>query len=121
MEHSWTAFTSTWHRALRKFGVEAPQWKIHSTVGMSGKLFLPKLLKELGHRSSPALVSRLESARAPLFAKLIYPALLPCQGRLSFLTFCGDERFRLPSQRAATAHKRVGLYVESPSSPTARS
>jgi HAD superfamily hydrolase (TIGR01509 family) len=62
---------STWHRALRKFGVEAPQWKIHRAIGMSGKLFLPKLLKELGHRSSPALVSRLESARAPLFAKLI--------------------------------------------------
>lgn len=70
---------ATWHTALRKAGVEVPQWKIHRAIGMSGKLFLPKLLKDLGHRSSAAFIQRLENARAPLFEKLI-PKIAPLPG-----------------------------------------
>lgn len=75
---------STWHSALRKAGVEAPQWKIHRAIGMSGKLFLPKLLKELGHRWSPAFVQRLEDARAPLFSRVI-PSIAALPGASDLL------------------------------------
>jgi hypothetical protein len=97
-----------------------PAVKIHRVIGMSAKLFLPKLLKELGHRSSPALVSRLESARAPLFARLI-PSIATLPGASELLTLLRRHKIPLPSQRAATAPKRGGFSEESPSSPTVQS
>lgn len=41
-----------WHRALMRQGISVSQWKIHRAIGMSGRLFLPKLLKEEGRAVS---------------------------------------------------------------------
>jgi HAD superfamily hydrolase (TIGR01509 family) len=62
---------TAWHEVLRNSGIAAPQWRIHRAIGMSGKLFLPKLLREQGHRYSHALLGRLESGHSKRFTPLI--------------------------------------------------
>src|ERR1700753_2000237 len=60
-----------WHEVLRKSGIVAAQWRIHGAIGMSGSLFLPKLLRDIGHSHPHSTLARLQSAHAKLFSKLI--------------------------------------------------
>jgi HAD superfamily hydrolase (TIGR01549 family) len=60
-----------WHEVLCKSGIVAAQWRIHGAIGMSGDLFLPKLLRDIGHSHSNSLVARLQSAHAKQFSTLI--------------------------------------------------
>jgi HAD superfamily hydrolase (TIGR01509 family) len=68
-----------WHDVLRKAGIVAAQWRIHGAIGMSGSLFLPKLLRDIGHAHSKSLVTRLQSAHARQFSTLI-PHIEPLPG-----------------------------------------
>src|SRR5579859_4087313 len=43
---------SGWRDALAQHHIVVAQWRIHRAIGMSGRLFLPKLLREEGHRTS---------------------------------------------------------------------
>jgi HAD superfamily hydrolase (TIGR01509 family) len=61
---------SAWFEALRSHGIAAPQWRIHRAIGMSGKQFLPKLLRDGGHSHSKAMLRRLEQAHATRFRPL---------------------------------------------------
>jgi HAD superfamily hydrolase (TIGR01509 family) len=60
-----------WHGALLGQGIVAAQWKIHRAIGMSGRLFLPKLLKDEGHSTSKRLIGRLEKAHNDRFSEMI--------------------------------------------------
>ena len=40
-----------WREALEEVEIRLPHWKIHRRIGMSGRLFLPALLRELGQRT----------------------------------------------------------------------
>ena len=62
---------SAWREALAKHHIVVAQWRIHRAIGMSGRLFLPKLLRDEGHRTSIALVRHLETAHAKRFTGMI--------------------------------------------------
>jgi HAD superfamily hydrolase (TIGR01509 family) len=75
---------TAWHEVLRKSGIAAAQWRIHCAIGMSGKLFLRKLLRDEGHRHSEALIGRLESGHAKRFTRLIRD-IAPVRGAANLL------------------------------------
>jgi HAD superfamily hydrolase (TIGR01509 family) len=60
---------TAWREALGSEGILVPNWRIHRSIGMSGKLFLPILLRELGRDISQRQITRLEKDRAAIFAK----------------------------------------------------
>lgn len=62
---------AAWHAALLRNGIVAPQWRIHRAIGMSGRLFLPKLLKDSGNSPSKTFIRRLEKAHDVRFGELV--------------------------------------------------
>jgi HAD superfamily hydrolase (TIGR01509 family) len=60
---------TSWHTALSRAGIELAKWKLHRRIGMSGRDFLPELLRELGHRADPAQIDRMSKAKSRLFLK----------------------------------------------------
>jgi HAD superfamily hydrolase (TIGR01509 family) len=61
----------TWREALEEADIRLPNWKIHRRIGMSGRQFLPALLRELGRKIDPDEVKSIEKIRATLFNKRI--------------------------------------------------
>ena len=62
---------AAWHDALRKNRIPISQWRIHRAIGMSGSLFLPKLLRAEGIRHPHKLIDKLEAAHDKNFDTLI--------------------------------------------------
>src|SRR5215470_10644136 len=62
----------TWREALEEAEIRLPNWKIHRRIGMSGRQFLPGLLRELGRKIDPAEVKSIEKIRGALFAKKVH-------------------------------------------------
>lgn len=62
---------AAWYDALLTRGIVAAQWKIHRAIGMSGHLFLPKLLRGEGRSPSKSIIERLERAHDDRFTKMI--------------------------------------------------
>ena len=62
----------TWREALEDAEIRLPNWKIHRRIGMSGRQFLPALLRELGRKIDPDEVKSIEKVRGALFAKKIH-------------------------------------------------
>jgi HAD superfamily hydrolase (TIGR01509 family) len=62
---------ATWSETLRAARIGVPQWRIHRAIGMSGSLFLPKLLRDQGLRHTPGLIKRLEATHQRYFDRLI--------------------------------------------------
>ena len=60
-----------WRQALEDAGIRLPNWKIHRRIGMSGKLFLPTLLRELGKNIDKSEIQSIERARSGIFQKKI--------------------------------------------------
>src|SRR5579864_2139478 len=60
-----------WREALEESEIRLPNWKIHRRIGMSGKLFLPTLLRELGQKTTKAEIQSIEKIRAGIFRKKI--------------------------------------------------
>jgi HAD superfamily hydrolase (TIGR01549 family) len=60
-----------WRDALRKAHIAAPNWRIHRRVGMSGKLMLRELLRELGYRVSARRTKALEEGHRKNFDRKI--------------------------------------------------
>jgi HAD superfamily hydrolase (TIGR01509 family) len=60
-----------WREALEESEIRLPNWKLHRRIGMSGKLFLPTLLRELGQKTSKAEIQSMEKIRASIFRKKI--------------------------------------------------
>jgi HAD superfamily hydrolase (TIGR01509 family) len=61
-----------WREALEESEIRLPNWKIHRRIGMSGKVFLPMLLRELGHKTSKAEIQSIEKIRASVFRKKVH-------------------------------------------------
>jgi len=49
-----------WSESFDHYGVHIPAWKIHRRTGMSGKLFAPMLLREIGHKADRTRIEELE-------------------------------------------------------------
>ena len=60
-----------WEQALRGAQIVIPTWKVHRRIGMSGKSFLPELLRETSNRGTKVNVERLEKAHDDLFGQRI--------------------------------------------------
>jgi beta-phosphoglucomutase-like phosphatase (HAD superfamily) len=58
-----------WREALAEEGVRIPNARIHRGIGMSGKLLLCALFKEIGHKRSPEKIERLERLHNKNLAK----------------------------------------------------
>jgi beta-phosphoglucomutase-like phosphatase (HAD superfamily) len=87
------AHVIAWREALEQFGIRMPNWKIHRRVGMSGKLFLPTILRELGHQMGPARVKALEKLRGKIFRKKI-AGITPLPGAKDLLKFLEQAKVR---------------------------
>ncbi len=68
-----------WERALRSAQIVIPAWKLHRRVGMSGKSFLPELLRETVRGRKKINVEKLEKVHDALFNREIR-ALSPLPG-----------------------------------------
>ena len=60
-----------WREALEDAEIRLPNWKIHRRIGMSGKLFLPALLRELGKNIDKTEIQSIERVRSGIFKKKI--------------------------------------------------
>src|ERR1700730_2997920 len=60
-----------WREALEDAEIRLPNWKIHRRIGMSGKLFLPTLLRQLGEKADKAKIQSIERVRSSIFKKTI--------------------------------------------------
>lgn len=60
-----------WREALEDAEIRLPNWKIHRRIGMSGRLFLPTLLRELGQKTDKAEIRSIEKVRSSIFKKSI--------------------------------------------------
>src|SRR6202047_5337303 len=56
-----------WREALEDAEIRLPNWKIHRRIGMSGKLFLPALLRELGKNIDKTEIQSIERVRSGIF------------------------------------------------------
>jgi len=60
-----------WREALEDAEIRLPNWKIHRRIGMSGRLFLPTLLRERGQKTDKAEIRSIEKVRSSIFKKSI--------------------------------------------------
>lgn len=77
-----------WREALEEAEIRLPNWKIHRRMGMSGKQFLPALLREIGQKVSKAEIESIEKIRRLIFAKKI-PEIRILPGAKELLQFFG--------------------------------
>ena len=75
-----------WREALEDAEIRLPNWKIHRRIGMSGRLFLPALLRELGQKTDKAEIQSIEKVRSVIFGKKI-PEIRILPGAKELLAF----------------------------------
>ena len=75
-----------WREALEDAEIRLPNWKIHRRIGMSGKLFLPTLLRELGQTVDKAQIQSIERVRSAIFRKKV-PEIRTQPGASDLLQF----------------------------------
>lgn len=85
---------NAWAEALHSAGIVIPTWKIHRRIGMSGKSFLPELLRELRHKHKQADIQQLEKKHDQLFRRQI-PRLLPLPGAVDLLQHLSRHHVRI--------------------------
>jgi HAD superfamily hydrolase (TIGR01509 family) len=99
---------ATWNETLRGARIVVPQWRIHSAIGMSGRLFLAKLLRDEGLRHSPALITRLEATHQKHFDRLIGRIdALPGSAKLLRLLHRKSIPFAIATSGSAGQTKRL--------------
>jgi HAD superfamily hydrolase (TIGR01509 family) len=99
---------TTWADVLRTNGIVSSEWRIHRAIGMSGKLFLPKLLRDEGHKHSPALIARLESLHSQRFSRII-SEIFPLPGAAHLLKMLRRSSipFAIATSGAGTQARRL--------------
>src|SRR6201995_1796928 len=75
---------AAWYQALQEHDFDIPHFRIHRAIGMSGKLFLPKLLGELRLRVSPRLIAQLEDRQDAIYSRAV-PSIRPLSGAAQLL------------------------------------
>ncbi|HKJ94240.1 MAG TPA: HAD family hydrolase [Gammaproteobacteria bacterium] len=59
-----------WHGALQRAGIGVSVWRIHRRIGMSGGLFVERLLRETDTEPRPGLADSLRDAHAEIYNEL---------------------------------------------------
>ena len=75
-----------WREALGDEGIEIPNAQIHRCVGMSGRLMLRTILRELGRKLSEKQIERLETIHKRRFEKKI-PSIRVLPGARDLLRY----------------------------------
>jgi HAD superfamily hydrolase (TIGR01509 family) len=73
-----------WHEAFEGQNIYIPNWKIHRRIGMTGQLFVPRLLREMGRKTTTSQIDRLEKLRAKAFQKRL-PGIRILPGAVALL------------------------------------
>ena|SRR5947209_3316976 len=60
---------SAWGEVFRENRIYVPLWKIHRRIGMSGQLFVPMLLREIGHKPTKNIIEKLERRHKTSFER----------------------------------------------------
>jgi HAD superfamily hydrolase (TIGR01549 family) len=84
---------SAWQEALHEDDVQVVSARIHRCVGMSGKLMLQTLFREIGRPISAARTERLEKIHKKRFAQKI-PSIQVLPGATELLRHLSRERIR---------------------------
>jgi HAD superfamily hydrolase (TIGR01509 family) len=99
---------SAWNDTLRTGRIQVAQWRIHRAIGMSGSLFLPKLLRDEGHRHSQTIITRLEAGHQKHFDRMIHRIdALPGAGELLRLLKGRSIPFAIATSGGAAQTKRL--------------
>ena len=93
-----------WREALEESEIRLPNWKIHRRIGMTGKLFLPTLLRALGQKTTKAEIQSIEKIRASIFRKMI-PEIRMQPGAKELLQFFDQRTLGHRHQRRALASR----------------
>src|SRR6202140_2022930 len=105
-----------WREDLEEAEIRLPNWKIHRRIGMSGRLFLPALLRELGQKTSKAEIQSIEKVRSVIFGKKIQEIrILPgAKELLAFFTKIGIRwALATSGERSQVDHLLRGLNIPS--------
>src|SRR6185437_2339743 len=60
--------TLCWHEALQRQRIPVQVWKIHRRIGMTGRLLLHALFRDLGREADPAQIEMLEKLHKENYA-----------------------------------------------------
>jgi HAD superfamily hydrolase (TIGR01509 family) len=94
-----------WREALEQTGIQLSVWQIHRRIGMSGGLMVNSLLRETGHRVTPAEAEHLRELHRAAYVRLA-PQIRPLPGArelLAHLTGAGVPWAIATSGRLETA------------------
>jgi HAD superfamily hydrolase (TIGR01549 family) len=80
-----------WREALESTGIELAVWRIHRRIGMSGGLLINALLRETGHRVTPAEVAQLQQIHAEAYARLV-AQVRPLPGACELLAYLSQHQ-----------------------------
>jgi HAD superfamily hydrolase (TIGR01509 family) len=99
---------ATWNETLRASRIGVAQWRIHRAIGMSGSLFLPKLLRDEGLGHSQSLIKRLEARHQKHFDRIIN-RIDPLPGASELLQLLKKKSipFAIATSGAAAQTKRL--------------
>lgn len=84
---------AAWSETLRSAGIVIPEWKIHRRIGMSGKLFLRELLREIPRKKRVNLEA-LDKTHDVIFRRSI-PKLVPLPGANELLRHLAGRDIRV--------------------------
>src|SRR5258705_11702819 len=88
--------------AFEEVKIRLPHWKIHRRIGMSGRLFLPTLLRELGKKVDKAEIQTIDKIRGSIFRKMI-PEIRIQQGAKELLQYF--DKLDAPWALATNGHR----------------
>jgi HAD superfamily hydrolase (TIGR01509 family) len=108
---------SAWNEALRANRIYVAQWRIHRAIGMSGSLFLPKLLRDENLSHSSAVIDRLEAAHKKHFDRLIR-RVDPFPGTIALLKLLQKESIPFAIATSGAAGQTKRLLARIPDRPT---
>jgi HAD superfamily hydrolase (TIGR01509 family) len=100
-----------WREALEEAEIRLPNWKIHRRIGMSGRLFLPALLREIGQKISEAEIESIEKIRHSIFSKKI-PEIRILPGARDLLRFFDKIGLRWALATSGDRHQVDQLIKE---------
>jgi HAD superfamily hydrolase (TIGR01509 family) len=106
----------TWNETLRAARLSVAQWRIHRAIGMSGHLFLTKLLRDEGFRHSPAFIARLEANHQKYFNRLI-ARIDPLPGASELLRLLQKQSIPFAIATSGSAAQTKRLLARIPNRP----
>jgi HAD superfamily hydrolase (TIGR01549 family) len=78
--------TVAWRNALLQEGIDAPAWKVHRHIGMSGGLLVHALLSDTGRELTPESIARVKQGHTREYERMV-DAVRPLPGARELLAY----------------------------------